>query len=82
MRRPAVVNVGYRPTVSGGEDSGKALSIEAHILDFVGYIYDEEVMVEFVKYLRPEKNFAGTAKLAAQVKDDIAAARKLFDKKD
>lgn len=81
VRRPAVVNVGYRPTVSDGDDSGKSLSIEAHILDFMGYIYDEEVTVEFVRYLRPEKHFASTAKLAAQIKDDIAAARKLLVKK-
>lgn len=89
VRRKAVVNVGYRPTVDSPEASadyrhagtsasgtGSALSIEAHILDFVGYIYDEEIKVEFMKYIRPERRFADTTKLSAQVKDDIATARK------
>lgn len=77
-RRKAVVNVGYRPTVSDGGEDRKQLSVEAHIIDFVGYIYDEEVTVEFVKYLRPEKAFSSTAKLASQITDDIATARKVL----
>ena len=78
VRRKAVVNVGYRPTVSESEGESKQLSVEAHILDFVGYIYDEEIAVEFVKYLRPEKTFSTTAKLASQITDDIATTRKVL----
>lgn len=91
VRRKAVVNVGYRPTVDSPEGvadyppvaasasgTGGSLSIEAHILDFVGYIYDEEIKVEFVKYLRPERRFPDTDKLSAQVKEDIATARKVL----
>ena len=78
-RRQAVVNIGYRPTVSDdGTDTTRTLSIEAHIIDFVGYIYDEEITIEFITYLRGEKTFPTTAKLAAQVKDDIATTRKLL----
>lgn len=80
VRRCGVVNIGYRPTVSEGDAGGHVISIEAHIIDFVGYIYDEEIRVEFVKYLRPERRFPNTDKLAAQVKDDIAAARKCLGK--
>ena len=29
-----------------------------------------------MKYIRPERRFADTTKLSAQVKDDIATARK------
>lgn len=76
VRRKAVVNVGYRPTVSDTAEERKQLSVEAHILDFVGYIYDEEIAIEFVKYLRPEKTFSSTTKLASQIADDIATTRK------
>lgn len=76
VRRKAVVNVGYRPTVSDTAEERKQLSVEAHILDFVGYIYDEEIAIEFVKYLRPEKTFSSTTKLASQIADDIAITRK------
>ena len=76
-RRKAVVNVGFRPTVDGDIAAEEArLSIEAHIIGYQGYIYDEEVKLEFVKWLRPEKRFTSTAKLAAQVKDDIETALK------
>jgi len=78
VRRPAVVNIGYRPTVSGNGGSARSLSIEAHIIDFMGYIYDEEITVEFVEYLRGEKAFPSVTKLSAQIKDDISAARKLL----
>ena len=76
-RRKSVVNVGFRPTVDGDSDTGDAvLTVETHIIGFQGYIYDEEVKLEFVKWLRPEKRFASTDKLSAQVKDDIEAALK------
>lgn len=78
QRRPAVVNIGYRPTVSDTGSATRTLSIEAHIIDFVGYIYDEEITIEFISYLRSEKAFPTTARLAAQVKEDISAARKLL----
>ncbi|MCI8997786.1 MAG: bifunctional riboflavin kinase/FAD synthetase [Muribaculaceae bacterium] len=76
VRRKAMVNVGFRPTVSDADGLGK-LSIEAHILDYVGYLYDEEIVVEFVKYLRPEKKFATTTKLKEQLAADAAKAREL-----
>lgn len=78
VRRPGVVNVGYRPTVSDAAGGERQISIEAHIIDFVGYIYDEEIKVEFVKYLRPERRFADTDRLASQIRDDIATARKVL----
>lgn len=76
-RRPAMVNIGFRPTVSDS-DSGAKLSIEAHIFDYSGYLYDEEVVVEFVSYLRGEKRFASVDKLKRQLEDDAEAARKIL----
>lgn len=73
-RRQAVVNIGNRPTVEG--DPQADITIEAHIIGYQGYIYDEEIKIEFVKMLRPERRFASTAKLASQIKDDIAEALK------
>lgn len=75
VRRKAIVNIGFRPTVADENVSGK-LSIEAHILDYVGYLYDEEVVIEFVKYLRPEKKFSSTAKLQEQLTADANTAKR------
>ncbi len=81
VRRPAMVNIGFRPTVSSADaevDGDRTISIEAHILDFTGYIYDEEVVVEFVEYMRPERRFDSVDKLRSQLATDAKTARKLL----
>ncbi|MDE6430920.1 MAG: riboflavin biosynthesis protein RibF [Duncaniella sp.] len=80
-RRPAMVNIGFRPTVSD-PDAQAILSIEAHILDYTGYLYDEEVTVEFIQFLRPERRFASVEKLREQLAHDAAAVRKILSPKD
>lgn len=79
VRRPAMVNIGYRPTVSDPLSETGELSIEAHIFDYKGYIYDEEITVEFVSYLRGEKRFDTPDKLRRQLEEDAAKARKILD---
>lgn len=76
IRRGAMVNIGTRPTVSNDEKSETEAVIEAHIFDYTGYIYDEEIAVEFISRLRDEKKFESVDKLRAQLEKDAAAARK------
>ena len=70
-----MVNIGFRPTVSDPDAPGR-LSIEANIFDFIGYLYDEEVTVEFIRFLRDEKRFPSVEKLTEQLRADAAKARK------
>ena len=70
---PGVANIGYNPTF--GNDK---LSIEAHLLDFSGDIYDQELRVHFVQRLRPEKKFSGIEELKARIQEDIALARNIL----
>lgn len=79
-RRGAMINIGYRPTFHDADEKTERedMTIEAHIFDFDGYIYDEHVAVEFVSYLRPEKRFASPEKLRAQLEDDAKKARKIL----
>lgn len=79
VRRPAVVNIGFRPTVEHPIDQ-PALSVEVHIPDFTGYLYDEELTIEFISRLRDEKKFASLEKLRRQLADDIEKARKILSK--
>ncbi len=78
--RPAMVNIGYRPTVNDNVTPSD-ISIEAHILDYNGYLYDEDISIEFIDYLRPERRFQTTDKLKAQLEDDAKAVRKRLGKK-
>ncbi|MGI8819601.1 MAG: bifunctional riboflavin kinase/FAD synthetase [Chthoniobacterales bacterium] len=67
-----VVNLGYRPTVSGGE--ARRL-LELHLFDLDRDIYGEDVEVRFRRYLRPEKKFASLEELKAQIARDVAEAK-------
>ena len=69
-RHPAVVNVGVRPTF--GETT---LAVEAHLLDFTGYLYGRQVRLDFLDRLRDEMRFPSVEALKAQVARDIEAAR-------
>ena len=73
-RRPAVVNIGHRPTFGAG-----ALSVEAHLLDFEGDLYGRALRVEFEERLREERAFDGPEALLRQVRDDIGRARRMLD---
>lgn len=68
--RPAVTNVGVRPTFGA-----LRRTVEAHLLDWSGDIYGVTVRVEFVRRLRGEQKFAGIDALVAQIHADVAAAR-------
>ena len=70
---PAAVNVGVRPTFGGEE-----LLIEAYILEFSGDIYDEQLTVEFVEYLRPELRFEDVEALVAQMGMDVSRSRDIL----
>jgi len=70
-RLAAATNVGVRPTVDGA-----SLTVEAHLLDFDGDIYGEEVRLEFVGRIRPEKKFAGLDALKAQILADVEEVRR------
>lgn len=79
-KRQAMVNIGYRPTVSEPTVTTE-LSIEAHIFDFNGYLYDEDIAIDFISYLRPERRFSSTEKLSQQLADDAKSARKILSGK-
>jgi riboflavin kinase/FMN adenylyltransferase len=71
----AVVNIGLRPTFDGPP----GLMIEAHLLDYSGDLYDQQIGIDFVKRLRDERRFEGVAQLVEQIHSDIAQARRLLD---
>lgn len=71
--RPAVTNIGVRPTFDT-----KRRTVEAHLLDWNGDIYDATIVVQFVQRLRGEQRFSGIEALLAQIHADIATAREML----
>ena len=70
---PGVANIGRRPTVNDGSES----RVEAHLFDFDGDLYGQEVAVSLRAFLRAERKFADFAALRAQIEADAAQARLL-----
>lgn len=71
---PGVANLGRRPTLGGDPVS----RLEAHLFDFDGDLYGQEIAVALVAFIREEKRFAGLDELRAQIAADAAAARALL----
>ena len=69
------MNIGYRPTV---QDSKPERRVEAHLLDFNGDLYGQEMELTFVEKLREEKKFASLAELRDQIARDIQNAQSKF----
>jgi riboflavin kinase/FMN adenylyltransferase len=69
-----VANLGIRPTFPPAH-----LGLEVHFLEVSqrADLYGQELEVELVRYLRPERTFAGPQELREQVEQDIARARTL-----
>lgn len=70
---PSVTNIGTRPTFGGGKRT-----IEVYLLDFQGTLYGQELCLEVVHRLRPEKRFANADELVAQINHDIEEARHIL----
>lgn len=60
-----MMNIGINPTVAG-----ENLSIEVHYLDFDKDIYDQEICVSILQYLRPEQKFGSVDLLKEQLNQD------------
>ena len=62
----ALANIGTNPTV--GNDH---LSLEVHLLDFQGDLYDQSLVIAFHRFLRHEQKFASLSALKEQIINDI-----------
>jgi len=66
------MNIGIRPTIANPESVNRV--IEVHILNWEGDLYDSEINVEIIKFLRPEQKFENVEKLKQQIKIDCEQA--------
>jgi len=71
----AALNIGLRPTVAAGHPQ---LRVEAHLLEFAGDLYGQELEIEIGDKLRNEKNFGSPDELRRQIALDVAAVTKQF----
>lgn len=71
--RPAVANLGRRPTFGKLKEN-----FEVHLFDFSGDLYGKSLRVALIEFIRPEMKFGGLDQLKAQIAADGEAARRLL----
>ncbi|MBE9060203.1 bifunctional riboflavin kinase/FAD synthetase [cf. Phormidesmis sp. LEGE 11477] len=64
-----VMNIGNRPTVDG-----QSLSIEVHLLDWAGDLYDQLLTVSLEGFVRAEEKFESIEQLKRQIAADCGVA--------
>ncbi|HEY4618350.1 MAG TPA: bifunctional riboflavin kinase/FAD synthetase [Flavobacterium sp.] len=60
-----MMNIGFNPTVDG-----ENLSIEIHYFNFDSDLYDQEITVSILQYIRPEQKFDSVDLLKVQLEKD------------
>ena len=78
VRRPGgnkylkgIANLGYRPTFNG-----KKILLEVHLFNFSENLYNKDLTVEFLRFIRKEKKFKNVKELRKQIKNDLFVAKK------
>lgn len=69
----SVTNVGIRPTFGLN-----TVSVESHILDFDGDLYNKKIELFFIDRIRDEIKFENSEKLQMQISSDIDKVKNMF----
>jgi len=68
----AALSIGSNPTFT----AAGSVTVEAHLLDFDGDLYDRRLRLEVLHRLRDERRFESIDALLAQIDTDVAEVRK------
>jgi riboflavin kinase / FMN adenylyltransferase len=69
----AAVSIGVRPTFG----TGRALLVEAYLLDWEEDLYDRELRIDFLARLRGERRFDSSETLIRQMRIDVERTREV-----
>jgi len=72
MRYNSITNIGHNPTFN----DSSLINFETHIFDFDNDIYGEEITIELIDFIRPEKKFNNVNELISQINLDIEDVKK------
>lgn len=72
-----MLNIGHRPTVNSNI---KAKTLEVHLLEFEGDLYNKQISVEFVERIREEVKFPDITELQKQLNRDKSRVLEILSK--
>lgn len=64
-----VMNIGLRPTVDGDQRS-----VEVHLFNWQGDLYDQMLSINLIQFIRPERKFDSLDALKTQIQSDCQTA--------
>lgn len=70
----SITNIGNKPTVGSF-----AKNAETHIFGFSGDLYGQNVRIEFIKMLRPERKFDNLEELQQEIARNCVQAKEFFE---
>lgn len=70
-----VTNVGMRPSL----DANDVPTVETFILDFEGDLYEQEITLHLLSFLRPTRKMDSLQAVQQQVMQDALAAREILE---
>lgn len=73
-RYKGMLNIGNRPTLANGD----GISIEVHLLDFKGDLYNQPLKLVFGSRIRDEHRFGSLEELQTQLRQDALSAKLLL----
>ena len=71
---PAMLNIGFRPTLDNGAES----TIEAHLFGFSGNLYGKTLTLRFLHRVRDEQRFPSLDALKRQLAEDAATVCRML----
>ncbi|MBN1426577.1 riboflavin biosynthesis protein RibF [Candidatus Fermentibacteria bacterium] len=74
-RFPAVVNIGFAPTIRGLRP--KQRRVEVHLIDHDAVLYSRSIGISFFVRIREERRFVGAEDLRQQIAEDVGRIRTL-----
>ena len=66
-----IANLGYRPTFNQ-----KKILLEVYIFNFSGNLYNKQLTIDFINFIRKEKKFKNIKQLKKQINLDLKIAKK------
>ncbi len=73
-----ILNYGIKPTI----DSKLQATIEVHLIDFEGDLYNKTIRVEFLERIRSEMKFDSLGELKNQIEKDKMIAKLFFESRE
>jgi riboflavin kinase/FMN adenylyltransferase len=67
------LSIGIRPAVGGGPRT-----VEVHVLDYQGELYGNSLTVDFVEWIREERNFPDLQALSRAIAADVESTREIL----